>query len=146
MRVDTPARHGERLARGGAELKLLVTDAGDGINCDHADWADAVFVSRSRRPGNCSDQPGSRCFALRDGPSRRGRPDRRSQAGRFEPAIGGATGVSGCRTIGPIVATGIPGGGVASLASWPTRRTRLHRHRDSSRPPATACAGRWRSR
>lgn len=30
--------------RGAAELKLVVTDAGDGINYDHADWADARVV------------------------------------------------------------------------------------------------------
>jgi alpha-galactosidase len=26
------------------ELTLVVTDAGDGINCDHADWADARLI------------------------------------------------------------------------------------------------------
>jgi hypothetical protein len=26
------------------ELTLIVTDAGDGINCDHADWADARLI------------------------------------------------------------------------------------------------------
>jgi hypothetical protein len=26
------------------ELRLVVTDAGDGIACDHADWVDAGFL------------------------------------------------------------------------------------------------------
>ncbi len=30
---------------GTKELRLVVTDAGDGIRCDHADWADAGFVT-----------------------------------------------------------------------------------------------------
>lgn len=35
------------------ELKLVVTDAGDGTNCDHADWADPVLVPCI----NCTDHP-----------------------------------------------------------------------------------------
>src|SRR5690606_24438165 len=31
------------------ELYLVVTDAGDGASCDHADWADAHFVTAAGR-------------------------------------------------------------------------------------------------
>ena len=41
MRVDTPAKDVSVDLRGVKELALVVTDAGDGIACDHADWADA---------------------------------------------------------------------------------------------------------
>lgn len=30
--------------KGAKELKLIVTDAGNGINFDHADWVDAGFI------------------------------------------------------------------------------------------------------
>lgn len=32
---------------GAKELKLIVTDAGDGMACDHADWAEAVIVGQN---------------------------------------------------------------------------------------------------
>jgi hypothetical protein len=41
MRPATPAKQVDVDVRGVKELALVVTDAGDGINCDHADWADA---------------------------------------------------------------------------------------------------------
>jgi hypothetical protein len=31
-------------------LRLVVTDAGDGINCDHADWADARLLAQPSQP------------------------------------------------------------------------------------------------
>jgi hypothetical protein len=43
MRLDTPAKQVSVDLRGVKELVLVVTDAGDGINCDHADWADAML-------------------------------------------------------------------------------------------------------
>ena len=36
--------------RGVQLLMLLVTDAGDGIDCDHADWAEARFTFRGQAP------------------------------------------------------------------------------------------------
>jgi len=32
-------------------LKLVVTDAGDGVSCDHADWAEAVLVGKRSEVG-----------------------------------------------------------------------------------------------
>ncbi len=46
MRLATPAKQVNVDVRGVKELALVVTDAGDGINCDHADWADAKLFAR----------------------------------------------------------------------------------------------------
>ena len=45
MRLATPARQVKVDVRGVKKLALVVTDAGDGINCDHADWADATLFA-----------------------------------------------------------------------------------------------------
>jgi hypothetical protein len=41
MRDDTPAKPVSVSLKGAQVLRLVVTDAGDGINCDCANWADA---------------------------------------------------------------------------------------------------------
>ena len=43
MRGNTPALAVEVSTENAREMKLVVTDAGDGIGSDHADWADARF-------------------------------------------------------------------------------------------------------
>ncbi len=48
MRGGMPAREVRVDLAGRSNLTLIVTDAGDGNGCDHADWADARLV---RRPG-----------------------------------------------------------------------------------------------
>jgi hypothetical protein len=53
MKIDTPAQRVAVDLAGVNELALVVTDAGDGNYCDHADWADAVILSAAalaRRP------------------------------------------------------------------------------------------------
>jgi len=45
MRRDTPAKFIDVDVSGRKQLKLVVTDAGDGIGNDHADWAGAQFVA-----------------------------------------------------------------------------------------------------
>ena len=45
MRLATPAKQVNVDVHGVKELALVVTDAGDGINCDHADWADAMLFA-----------------------------------------------------------------------------------------------------
>ena len=50
MRLETPARRVSVDLRGMNELALVVTDAGDGISCDHADWADATLFSDAPLP------------------------------------------------------------------------------------------------
>src|SRR4051812_42391704 len=41
MRDDSPAKALSVALKGARVLRLVVTDAGDGINCDCANWADA---------------------------------------------------------------------------------------------------------
>jgi len=48
MRANTPAKWVSVPLAGVNELKLVVTDAGDGINCDHADWAEAFLFGRPK--------------------------------------------------------------------------------------------------
>jgi alpha-galactosidase len=50
MNSKTPAQTVEADIRGAKVLVLKVTDAGDGGTHDHADWADARFVSQGKRP------------------------------------------------------------------------------------------------
>ena len=61
MRVDTPAKHVNVPLIGIKELALVVTDAGDGINCDHADWADAVVFGQ---PQAAASLPGPKKFEV----------------------------------------------------------------------------------
>ncbi len=44
MKGKQPAKRVSVPLDGADELRLVVTDAGDGINCDHADWADARLI------------------------------------------------------------------------------------------------------
>jgi alpha-galactosidase len=44
MTATAAARHLTADITGATELRLVVTDAGDGINNDHADWADAKVI------------------------------------------------------------------------------------------------------
>ncbi|MEW6741248.1 MAG: NPCBM/NEW2 domain-containing protein [Planctomycetota bacterium] len=44
MQIDTPAQQVDVSVAGVKTLRLVVTDAGDGINCDHANWAEAVLI------------------------------------------------------------------------------------------------------
>jgi len=46
MRSNTPAKRVSVGLAGVGELKLVVTDAGDGNNSDHADWADPILVCK----------------------------------------------------------------------------------------------------
>ena len=50
MKCGDPAKSIDLDVRGVKHLLLLVGDAGDGITCDHADWADARFLVSGRKP------------------------------------------------------------------------------------------------
>jgi hypothetical protein len=50
MRPKMPAVRVQVPLRGVRQLRLVVTDAGDGIDADHADWADAYLVGRPNVP------------------------------------------------------------------------------------------------
>ena len=47
MRIREPAKRVSVSLTGVSELKLVVTDAGDGITCDHADWGDAMLTGKN---------------------------------------------------------------------------------------------------
>lgn len=49
MKRDTPAKFIDVDVSGRKQLKLIVTDAGDGNGNDHADWADAQFIADKAR-------------------------------------------------------------------------------------------------
>ncbi|MFI6767997.1 NPCBM/NEW2 domain-containing protein [Streptomyces sp. NPDC050355] len=46
MTVDQPAKHLTADLTGGSELRLVVTDGGNGNNSDHADWAGPLITCR----------------------------------------------------------------------------------------------------
>ena len=50
MRMGNPAKQVNVSVKGVSELKLLVTDAGDGISCDHADWAEPTLAGKIQPP------------------------------------------------------------------------------------------------
>ena len=50
MHVDSPAKRVSVPVKDVSQLKLVVTDAGDGINADHADWAEATLTGQAAVP------------------------------------------------------------------------------------------------
>jgi alpha-galactosidase len=50
MKAGDPAKEVNVLTRGVKKLGLIITDGGDGINHDHADWADARFRVTGQDP------------------------------------------------------------------------------------------------
>ena len=60
MRAGMPAKAADVDLAGVQQLALLVTDGGDGINFDHADWCDAKFEISGAKPvavGAPSEEP-----------------------------------------------------------------------------------------
>jgi hypothetical protein len=55
MRKRDPARHIRVPVRGARLLRLVVTDAGDGITCDGANWAEARLTRDPARPRPSAD-------------------------------------------------------------------------------------------
>ncbi|WP_040196176.1 NPCBM/NEW2 domain-containing protein [Candidatus Soleaferrea massiliensis] len=50
MKKDTPAKFVSMNVKDAKELKLVVTDGGNGNGSDHADWADAKLINDDARP------------------------------------------------------------------------------------------------
>ncbi|MGC8641128.1 MAG: NPCBM/NEW2 domain-containing protein [Isosphaeraceae bacterium] len=113
MRIDTPPQRVSVSLAGVCELRLIVSDAGDGINCDHADWAEAVLFSRPRTP----EPAGPARFSVLS-PTVRIKLSALGQivglnASGVDQSIRGGTRLGGCRTVGPVVARQTAGGGLA---------------------------------
>ena len=63
MRIDTPAKRASVPLARLSELRLVVTGAGDGISCDHADWAEAVIVAQPELTAAARARRGSKVTA-----------------------------------------------------------------------------------
>ena len=109
MRLNDRAKRVNVPLAGVEELKLVVTDAGDGITCDHADWCDAVLLGG--KPAKIEVAvakyrvvaPGI-TISLDD----RGR-----IVGSSVAAILGQTRLGGCKPAGETVVKQLAGGGYA---------------------------------
>ena len=79
-----PDRHRQRHVTGRTALQLVVTNGGDNIDYDHADWADAKLTCGGRRrpppPGLSFAAPVSLPAGTQHAWRRDGRPQRRRQA------------------------------------------------------------------
>ncbi len=107
-------------------LTLVVTDAGDGIDSDHADWADALVVRREQRP----EPVGSARYlvhggALTVGVSPEGEIVRASftRGTRADRRLLAQTRLAGCVTEGAVSGRPLPGGGVEFTKRLRHRRT-----------------------
>jgi hypothetical protein len=87
------------------ELRLVVTDAGDGISCDHADWADAVLTGKL-----AESAPAAKYFVRAPGLTIN-LDDHGRIAGSSVGAITGRTRLVGCRQVGDVVVREMPGAG-----------------------------------
>ena len=106
MRLATPARQVNVDVRGVRKLALIVTAAGNGINCDHADWGDAMLfanvpLARQPAPPAADRSPkyevSAKCITVRL--SANGEIVSAIEGGR-ERNISGLTKLGGCVQIG----------------------------------------------
>ncbi|MBI2302850.1 MAG: NPCBM/NEW2 domain-containing protein, partial [Armatimonadetes bacterium] len=112
MKVTDAAREVDVAVRGVGELRLVTTDGGDGIECDHADWADAALTGGAApvatpKPGRFGVRaPGISIRVTEDGEVAA------VQAGRLAAALRAATRLSGCRQVGRAAVERLAGGGL----------------------------------
>jgi hypothetical protein len=116
MRMREPAKRVSVALTGISELKLVVTDAGDGIACDHADWADATLTGQNLPPAGAVAEAK---YEVKS-PEFTVRLDAAGNvvsclAGKKKLfwALAGQTKLAGCRLAGSVMAKRIPGGGYA---------------------------------
>ena len=116
MRGGTPARPVSVPLAGVRELRLVVTDAGDGTQDDYADWAEARLTGPGairpppvRWPARHSVEAPGLTLAL----SERGEIVGATIGGRaVARAVRGGTALGSCREEGPVTVRSLPGGGV----------------------------------
>ncbi len=126
MRANTPARRVRVPVTGVNELKLVVTDAGDGINCDHADWADAFLFAETGISRTQSTKPTATAYRLSSSGmtlnlSSSGEITALRLAGAGRARISAGTELVGCTNEGNISFQKLAGGGVEF------QRTLVHR-------------------
>jgi hypothetical protein len=127
MRLNTPPMRVSVPISGAHEIRLIVGDAGDGIDCDHADWADAAVVGAAS-----AASPAPRARYEVSGPGLRLRLSEQGDiaglaAGKArEPApVRGELRLAGLRPSGPAAALKLPSGGfsfTSQLASSDGKR------------------------
>ncbi|MHB8524217.1 MAG: NPCBM/NEW2 domain-containing protein [Limisphaerales bacterium] len=117
MRVDSPARRVSLAVKDVSELKLVVTDAGDGINADHADWAEAMLLEKPKAPAPLSPPRPAR-FHIRARDLEIGLSDQGEIVGASIGRVGlrrslqGGTALARCTNAGAVSARKTTGGGV----------------------------------
>lgn len=107
MRIGDAARQVSVSVADAQELRLVVTDAGDGISCDHADWAEPVLEGRQTTDGGRQakyrvESPGLTIMLDEQG----------RIAGSSAMGLSGETRIGGCRITGE-VSLAKSGGGLA---------------------------------
>ncbi len=112
MRMGNAAKRVEVSVKGVSELKLVVTDAGDGNSCDHADWADpiitgAIALATAKEPKFSVETPGLTIKLTDDGRIVA------ASVGKENIPLTGQTRLSGCRQVGDAEVKKIKGGGYA---------------------------------
>jgi len=112
MRPATPARRVSVSLAGVRELKLIATDAGDGRDYDHADWAEAVLVRPAAAPETAKPirfkvvSPLITVLLTADGAIAA------IQANKHDQTVSGMTRWAACQVEGKTTAQELPGGGV----------------------------------
>jgi hypothetical protein len=114
MKADSPPKHIEVPLKDVKLLELVVEDAGDGQNSDHADWSEATIVGK---PGGMPPAPAAAVYTVKGGNltvklSAEGQIVALECADKKLPApVLGDTHACGCRTVGEVKAIPLAGGG-----------------------------------
>ncbi len=115
MRVDTAAKRVSVSVAGVSRLVLLVHDAGDGINADHADWAEAVLIGNPRAPVSFARPLPPRhrvpSSSVVVNLSAEGEIVGLAVGKRRREVVQGSTALSGCSNSGPVSVRRLGGGG-----------------------------------
>lgn len=103
MRLNDPAKRVDVALGGARELLLLVGDAGDGISCDHADWAEATLYGGATEPTAEPDRYEVKAHGLRALLDADGNLNACAVGERREPwRLASRTRLSGCRPTAPV--------------------------------------------
>jgi hypothetical protein len=130
MRNDTPPRHVSVPLSGVENLSLVVTDAGDGISGDHADWVEPLLYKSNGTP-NAKPKPARTAYEV----SAPGLQVRLSAKGEvvslgFGPThrdrmVRAGTQLLDCHTKGTVVAAKLPDGGMEFARTLTNREQRV---------------------
>jgi len=147
MRGDTPARHVSVPLAGVRELKLVVTDAGDGTKDDYADWADAMLIGLAAAKPRAAPAVAARHEVRAPGLvialSERGEIVGATIGGRqVARAIRGGTALEQCTDAGAVSARALPGGGI-EFSRQVMQASSQHKARVVERFKPTADSVRW---